>query len=91
MDGPDRDPRPDDAELRRRTRRFALGLLAIVAALVVATFGYVELYDHVLRDPEAPPSVRSLNPRVLSFEIALWVAVALGLGFGLNQLLRKRR
>lgn len=91
MEETDRDFETRDAGLRRRVRRFALGLFLVVAALVVATFGYVQLYDHLLRDPESPPSVHSLNPRVLAFEIALWVAVALALGFGLRQMLRKRR
>ena len=91
MDGPDVGVPPSDAEQRRRLRRFMLGLLALIAALVVATFGYVQLYDRVLRDPDSPPSVKSLNPRVLAFEVALWVAVALGVGFAVNQLFRKRR
>ena len=91
MDGNDVGEQTRDAEQRRRVRRFALGLLALVAALVVATFAYVELYGHVLRDPDSPPSVKSLNPRVLAFEVALWAAVALGVGFVLNHFLRKRR
>jgi hypothetical protein len=91
MDGNDPGEETREAEQRRRVRRFALGLLALIAALVVATFAYVQLYDRVLRDPDSPPSVKSLNPRVLAFEVALWAVVALGAGFALNQFLRKRR
>jgi hypothetical protein len=72
-------------------RRFALGLVALVALLALATVGYVKVMYPLLRDPDAPPSVRNLNPRVLSFEVALWVTVVLALGFGLNHFLRKRR
>ena len=80
-----------DAALKRRTRRFAWMLLGIVVALALATVAYVCFYGSVLRDPDAPPSVRSLNPRVLAFEVALWVTVVLGVGFTLNYFLRKRR
>jgi hypothetical protein len=91
MDETDRDGSDRDAELRRRIRRFGFGLLVLVVVLALLTVGYVLIYGRLLRDPDAPPSVRNLNPRVLSFEVALWVTVVLALGFGLNHFLRKRR
>jgi hypothetical protein len=89
-------PNPDDADLRdaevrRRVRRFAFGLVLLVVVLGLLTVGYVLLYGRLLRDPDAPPSVRSLNPKVLAFEVALWVTVVLAVGFGLNRYLRRRR
>lgn len=91
MERPEIRDEPNDAGQRRRVRRFFLGLLLIVLLLVVATFGYVELYGHVLRDPNVPPGARSLNPKVVAFEIGLGVALAVGLGFALTYFLRKRR
>jgi hypothetical protein len=89
-------PNPDDAdlrdaELRRRVRRFAGWLVVLVVVLALLTVGYVLLYGRLLCDPDAPPSVRSLNPKVLAFEVALWVTVVLAVGIGLNKFLRKRR
>jgi hypothetical protein len=91
MDRPAIDEGTRDAELRRRVRRFFLGLVLLVALLVLATVGYVELYDHVLRDPASPPSVRALNPKVIGFEIALGAALLIALGLGLNHWMKKRR
>lgn len=81
----------DPAELRRRTRRTGLLLLGFVLLLALLTVAYVRFYDRVLRDPDSPPSVKGMNPRVLVFEISLWVAAVLALGITLNHFLRKRR
>lgn len=91
MERPAIDGATREAELRRRVRRFFLGLVLIVLLLVAATFGYVELYDHVLRDPASPPSVRALNPKVIGFEVALGCVVVMAFGLGLNHWMKKRK
>jgi hypothetical protein len=62
----------DREDPRRRLNRFGLGLLLVVVLLIAATFGYVQLFGRVLRDPNVPPSVTSpTSPRVKLFEYAL--------------------
>jgi hypothetical protein len=70
----------EETARRRRVRRFGFGLLLVVVLLLGATVGYVELFGHVLRDPNLPPTVTSsANPRVLLFEILLAAALLVGL------------
>ena len=84
------EPHAADAATRRRIRRFGWALLAVIVALVLFTIGYVELFDHVLRDPEHAPTVTSAtSPRVLLFEFLL-VGAAI-VTAGVVWLVRRRR
>jgi len=80
-----------DSDRRDQLRRFGLFLLGIVLLLAALTVGYVRFYDRFLRDPDVPPSAKGLNPRVVTFEVTLWVVVVIVLGFMILRLLRRRR
>jgi hypothetical protein len=80
-----------DEGTRRRTRRFGLALLAVVLLLATLTVAYVRFYRLFLADPNQPPSVKAMNPRVLVFEITLWSVVLLGTGFAIFRIVKSRR
>ncbi len=76
---PPMDASLDEAVRRRRLRRFGLALAAVVVLLVLFAVGYVKLFDRVLADPSRPPTATAApNPRVLTFELLLAAAIAVG-------------